>query len=130
MNRACLVGNVVRDPMSKRIGDYTMTLFTIAVRQTKDKTNFIDCEAWGKTAELVRDYAKKGRMISVDGFIKAGMVDGKNPGERIYRMVVSAQSIGFVGRQPDDQESARKRSAPVSIDKADTEDDLLDDIPF
>lgn len=74
MNKLILVGRIVRDPEVKAIGDNNMVAkFTVAVnRNYKDKdgerpTDFIPCEAFGKTAEFVSNYLTKGRLVSVEG---------------------------------------------------------------
>ena len=74
LNCLNLVGRLTKDPELKALGDNNVVAkFTIAVdRNYKDKegntpTDFIPCEAFGKTAEFVGNYLSKGRMISVSG---------------------------------------------------------------
>ena len=69
MNSCNFVGRLVRDPESK---SPTVAKFTIAVdgydsaTKTK-KADFIPCVAFGRTAEVVMSYAKKGRQVAVGG---------------------------------------------------------------
>ena len=74
LNCLNLVGRLTKDPELKALGDNNVVAkFTVAVdRNYKDKdgnkvTDFIPCEAFGKTAEFVGNYLNKGRLISISG---------------------------------------------------------------
>ena len=49
-----------------------MMTFIIAVNRAKSEADFIRCNAWGKTAEFIRNYFSKGSMIAILGNIHAG----------------------------------------------------------
>ena len=71
MNIGGITGNLTRDPELRRTGDgKAVASFCVAVKRpyTKDKTDFIDCVAWGQIAEFVSKYFAKGSGIAVDGF--------------------------------------------------------------
>lgn len=89
-NKVILIGNVARDPETKTTTNQkTFAKFTVAVnREWKDangnkvsEADFINCQAWGKLAEIVRDYVSKGKQVMVDGrlsvrkYTDAGGVD-------------------------------------------------------
>ena len=71
MNTVILTGRVTKDIETRDTSTgRKVASFTIAVdRRTKDgkATDFFDCVAWGKTAELLGEYVKKGNMIVVNG---------------------------------------------------------------
>lgn len=72
INSVIIMGRFTRDPELRHTqSGKAVTSFTIAVdRPVKDgekKTDFIDCVAWGNTAEFVSEYLSKGRMVVVAG---------------------------------------------------------------
>jgi single-strand DNA-binding protein len=71
-NVCVISGNLVRDPELSPVGDSKVCRFTLAVNDgygEKQKTYFIDCEAWGKVAETISSYCTKGKKISVTGIL-------------------------------------------------------------
>lgn len=77
LNKCVFMGRMTRDPELRSTGSgKSVTSFTIACeRDMKDKdgsraTDFIDCVAWGSTAEFAAKYFGKGRMAIIDGRIQ------------------------------------------------------------
>jgi single-strand DNA-binding protein len=74
-NVICITGRVARDPELRRTGSgKAVTSFSVACerdfadKQTgKKEVDFIDCVAWGGTAETIEKYFSKGRMINLTG---------------------------------------------------------------
>ena len=102
MNNVGLVGNFARDAELKVIpgGDKTVTSFTIAVdRPHTDKTDFINCIAWGKTAEFIGNYGTKGRKAELTGYITTSSWD-KGDGTKGYRTDVTVEDFKFVDKKP------------------------------
>jgi|LSQX01.2.fsa_nt_gb single-strand DNA-binding protein len=93
MNTISLIGNMAYDPELKQTQtEKSVTKFTIAVKDkfNRDKTDWIDCVAWGKTAELCAEYLKKGNKVGVVGRLSTRTYenkDGKNV--KVYEVVVS-----------------------------------------
>ncbi|MBT7658458.1 MAG: single-stranded DNA-binding protein, partial [Phycisphaerae bacterium] len=78
-NKVLLMGNLTRDPELKRTSsDMAVAQLSIAVnRQYKDRngeqvkeTTYVDCEAWGRTAEVMSQYLAKGKPVFVEGRLK------------------------------------------------------------
>lgn len=70
LNNVTLMGRLVRDPELRYTQNQTpVASFSLACeRDTKDKTtDFIDCTAWRRTAEIINEYMMKGQMIVVTG---------------------------------------------------------------
>lgn len=73
MNKLMIVGRLTKDPEARMAGEWAATKFTIAVdRDRKDKegnkiTDFIPCDAIGKTAEFINTYLTKGRLVAIEG---------------------------------------------------------------
>lgn len=85
MNNVQLVGRLVRDIDCQIRGNNLMVgRFTIAVnRRTKSEADFISCVAFGRTAEVLRDYTHKGSRIGIVGRIQTGSYKA-NDGKTVY----------------------------------------------
>ncbi len=90
-NKVILMGNLTRDPELKRTSnDMAVTQISIAVnRQYKDKngeqvkeTTYVDCEAWGRTAEVMAQYLSKGKPVFVEGRLKLDQWQDKDGNNR------------------------------------------------
>ena len=94
MNIFCGTGRLVADPTSRKAGDYQVASFTIAINRDfskEEKTDFIDCEAWGKTAEYVTNYLKKGVLISIVGRVQKD--SWEKDGEKRYKTYINADRV-------------------------------------
>lgn len=68
MNMVFLTGRLVRDPeLRQSKNGKAVCTFTLAVQETKDKANFINCVAWEKNAENINHFFMKGNPILVIG---------------------------------------------------------------
>lgn len=67
---------------------------TIAVSSGKDKTNFIPCQAWEKTAEIIAQYFNKGNMIAITGSLQVNNYKDKDGNNR-SRTYVLVREITF-----------------------------------
>ena len=71
MNFVTLVGRLVKDPELRRTGNgNAITNFTLAISESKENTDFIDCRAFKKNAENLATFKMKGDLIGVSGKIK------------------------------------------------------------
>lgn len=77
MNKLILCGNVVRKPEYKETANTQLAQFTLAINEGKDLTTFVDCQAWGKTAEIVDKYVDKGHKLLVEGRLSLTEYEGK-----------------------------------------------------
>ena len=73
MNTVILKGRLGQDPELKEVGnDKKVVNFSIATNdgtKEKPKTNWNNCSAWGRTAEVINQYFKKGDEIMITGAI-------------------------------------------------------------
>lgn len=68
MNQVILTGRLTKDPELRQTqSNKAVCAFTLAVQETKDKANFINCVAWEKNAENINRFFKKGNPILVAG---------------------------------------------------------------
>ncbi len=84
MNKQFMIGRLTRDPEShKTRADKPYTKFSVAVdRKYKNKddkkvTDFFNCVAWGSLGEYIAKYAKKGKLVYVEGENRSNLNDGK-----------------------------------------------------
>ena len=97
MNLVVLTGRLVRDPELK-YGQSGMAYckFTLAVNRMRkdDPADFISCAAFGKTAELIGEYLRKGNNTGVQGRIQTSTFEVN--GEKRYRTEVIVDRIEFL----------------------------------
>ncbi len=89
LNKAILMGRFARDPECKYIGDRKVANFTLAVDRGRKNANgereadFIDCAAWGSSAEFVQKWFAKGMMAIVVGRIQTRHWEDRNGNKRV-----------------------------------------------
>lgn len=102
MNKIILMGRLVRDPELKYTEntDKAYTKFTIAVQRNfklpdgSREADFIPIRVWGKKAEIVCKYVKKGNYITVSGRLRTGSYEDKE-GNKKYITEVVAEDFKF-----------------------------------
>jgi single-strand DNA-binding protein len=106
MNSVNLIGRLTKDPELKKFkNDKSAVTFTLAVNRNKEKTDFIRCTAWNKTAELVKKFTQKGTQIGVSGAILTDSYE--KDGRTVYTTEVNVNSVTLLGQNstastPDD----------------------------
>lgn len=60
-------GNLGKDPELKEVRGDQVAVFSLAARTGKDETTWINCAVWGKRAQTVAQYLKKGSKITIVG---------------------------------------------------------------
>lgn len=108
MNQVSLVGRLTRDPELRYTqGGTAYCRFTLAVdrglnkekrKEAEEKNlptaDFISCQAWGKTAEIISQYVTKGHLFSISGTIQTGRYE--KDGHTIYTTDVVVRSFDFI----------------------------------
>lgn len=95
MNNVSIVGRFTRDLELKYSKEgKAMLKSSVAVSRTKEITDFINIVAFGKTAELIAEYHKKGDLIAFNGSIWTGSYDKE--GQKVYTFEVCINQITFV----------------------------------
>lgn len=96
INNVVIQGRLTKDVELKRAGETVLTNFTVACnRIKKDETDFINCTAFGKVAEVMEKYTKKGSLVVVQGRIQVEVVE-KDGKKQTYVKVVANQ-VDFSG---------------------------------
>ena len=102
-NKVILMGNLTRDPEIREAGSSQVCSFSIAVNRKwrkrdgdqQEEVTFVDCECWGKTAEIVAKYLEKGSAVHLDGRLKLDVWEDKD-GSKRSKMRVVAENVGFL----------------------------------
>ena len=127
MNLVVLMGRLVRDPDIKYSKDnMCVGKFTVAVdRRGKDKeTDFISCTAFGKTAEFVEKYIKKGTKVVLEGRWQTGSYTNKE-GTKVYTNDCIVDQIEFA-----ESKKAEETAPKAPDDFMNVPDNIDDEIPF
>lgn len=93
------IGNLTADPKYGEKDDIKYCNFSIAVNNPFDKedTEFVKVSAFGKQAELCRDYLQKGSQVCIEGRVKAGAyID--NQGNPQATLNINANEVQFLNR--------------------------------
>ena len=106
VNKVILLGNVGKDPEIRTTqGGMTVASFSLATAErAKDQTgNWIDKTEWHnlvafqRTAEIVRDYVKKGTQVFIEGKIQTRSWDDKESGQKKYRTEILINELSLLG---------------------------------
>lgn len=115
MNKCSLMGRLTRDPEVRANGENAVARFSIAVnRRFKNAegnydADFINCVAFGKSAEFVEKYFHKGDMIAVTGRIQTGNYTNKD-GVKIYTTDVVVEEIDFCGGKSENSATSNTKN--------------------
>jgi single-strand DNA-binding protein len=104
-NKVILVGNLTRDPELRytpkgtaiaKIGLAVNRSWKSETGETREEVTFVDVEAFGKQAETIGQYFKKGRPILVEGRLRLDQWDDKQTGQKRSRLGVVLESFTFL----------------------------------
>jgi len=122
MNKTILIGRLTKDPETRTTQNgKNVTNFSIAVQRpyTKDKTDFFNCVAFGKTGEIVAQYFKKGSRIGLSGHVQIDKVE-KDGNARYFTSIV-ANDVEFIDTKAESTQTEAVEELPEIDDK---------DLPF
>lgn len=131
LNEVRLIGRLTRDPELRAIPSGTsITNISLATSRKykgqdgvlREETTFVDITCWGKTAETVAKYCKKGRQIFVGGRLKLDTWEDKTTSQKRSKLSVVAENVQFLDRRDDMGSSAPPMSDPAVMEEAPTAD--------
>ena len=104
-NKVILLGNLTRDiELRTTQGGQALAKFGMAINrkwsqngETKESTCFVDCTAWGRTAEVLNQYVGKGSPLFVEGRLDYQTWEDKNGGGKRSKLEVVVENFQFVG---------------------------------
>jgi single-strand DNA-binding protein len=121
-NKVILAGNLTRDPELRYTPKGTaVTEIGVAVNRTwrdesgatQEEVTFVDVAAYGKQAEVIGQYLKKGRPILIEGRLKLDQWDDKQTGQKRSKLRVVLEGFQFLDSGNRGGEGAPAGSAPA-----------------
>jgi single-strand DNA-binding protein len=149
-NKVILVGNLTRDPELRytpkgmaiaKLGLAVNRVWRNEAGETKEEVTFVDVDAFGKQAETIGQYLKKGRPILVEGRLRLDQWDDKQTGQKRSKLGVVMENFQFLdsggrsegGSGPADPPARRPAAAPPAAEPAGetgSPSSEEDDVPF
>ena len=150
-NKVILVGNLTRDPELRytpsgkaiaKVGMAVNRTWTSESGEKKEEVTFVDVDIFGRTAENVSQYMRKGSSMLIDGRLRLDQWDDKQTGQKRSKLGVVAESVQFLGSPrgaeggaPGPAAAPRPRPASAAAPEAPSGDDAPpppseDDVPF
>ena len=105
VNKVILLGNVGKDPEIRSTAGGTMVAsFTLATSDRQkdgqgnwqDRTEWHNLKAFNRTAEIIRDYVKKGSKLYIEGKITTNSWDDKESGQKRYRTEIIVNDLSLL----------------------------------
>lgn len=136
-NKVVLAGRITRDPELRFLPKGTaVAQFGMAINrrwktdtgEQKEEVTFVDIDCWGKTAETISKFFKKGSSILVEGRLKTESWEDKTTHQKRSKLGVTMESFSFLDGKSEGSEGAPARTtAPAG--GAPAEDDSTQ-VPF
>ena len=130
MNNVILTGNLTKD-IELRVTNTgkKVAQFSIGVRRDAETSDFPTCVAWGKTAELLAKYCKKGSKIGIVGSIQTSKYE--KDGRTVYSTIVAVSSVEFMSGGTNNHPSQEHAENEPKTSENTTDIDISnDDLPF
>lgn len=149
-NKVILVGNLTRDPELRYTAKGTaIAKLGVAVNRTwisetgekKEETTFVDVDVFGRTAENVGQYLRKGSPLLVEGRLRLDTWEDKQTNQKRSKLSVVAETIQFLGSPrggpdsgaataPGRPAAAAPATAPPGAAEPEIPPTEEDDVPF
>ncbi len=136
VNKVIIIGNLGADPELRYTpSGQAVANFRVATSeswqdkqgQKQERTEWHRIVAWGKLAELVVEYLKKGRQAYIEGKLQTRQWDDRD-GNKRYTTEIVANTVQFLGGRPGEGTgktyTEAKASAPSKSDTAPADDDI------
>ena len=156
VNKVILLGNLGKDPEIKflpsgqavaNFGLATTERYKDKAGEWQDKTEWHNITAYGRQAEIIRDYVKKGHKLFIEGRLTTRSWDDKDTGKKVYRTEIVVSDLSLLSGRGEGEGGGggsyggsraasgssggydQRPAAPVQDDYGDT-GITDDDIPF
>ena len=129
MNKVQLIGRTTKDIECRYTSKTQKAVanFTLAVNRMRkdDGADFISCIAWGKTAELMEKFVKKGNLVGISGRIQTGSYE--KDGHKFYTTDVIVEEMEFLEKR---QSSSSQTPQETNEEVPEGFAYLNEDLPF
>lgn len=138
-NKVILAGHITRE-LDLRYAQSGTAILQIGLAVTdkygsgenrKEKTCFVDCTAFGKSAEIIHQYVGKGDPILIEGRLELSQWKDKKTGDNRSKLGVVVESFQFLGSPGGKRDSAPPKRPPQKREEPqEQEEPDYGDIPF
>lgn len=147
-NKVILMGNLTRDPETRvtatglticKLGLAVSRVYSTKDGERKEETTFVDIDAFGKQAEVITKYMRKGKPIHIEGRLRLDQWESQD-GQKRSKLNVVLENFQFVGGRDDgdssnsgggyEKSSPPAREAKPAADFNNSDDTLDEDVPF
>lgn len=121
-NRVTLIGNLTRDPQVKHLpNSLVIAEFGLAMSrryrtqggEDREEVCFVDCTAFGKQAQVISEYARKGRQLFIEGRLKYDVWEDKSGHGKRSKLSVVIENFQFLGSREDGARPQRAETAEL-----------------
>jgi single-strand DNA-binding protein len=104
INKVVVVGRLVRDPELRQVGSGT-SLCKISIAngrnytvngERKEETSYFNCTAWGKQAEIINQYCRKGKQVAIEGRLQQNRWQGTD-GKTMSAVDIVIEKLQMLG---------------------------------
>lgn len=109
-NKVILVGNLTRDPELSYLPNSQTPVVEVGIAvnrtwrgqdgQQREETTFVDCSAYGRQAEVINQYMRKGRPLMIEGRLRLSQWETQD-GQRRSKLRVVIENFQFLGGRDD-----------------------------
>lgn len=127
-NKVMLIGNLTRDvelkytPSGKAIADIGLAInhnWKNDAGEKMESVTFVDVTLWGRVAEIVAEYCKKGRPLFVEGRLELDQWDDKTTGQKRSKLKVVGENIQLLGSGGDAKGQGAPSGKAADVDETD-----------
>ena len=122
LNRVQLIGYLGKDPETrftpngKKVANFRMAITNRwkSGEETKEYTEWVNIEAWGRLGEICQEYLHKGSLAYIEGRLRTDRVEDK--GETKFYTKVVALGLQMLDRKPTEEPVAAVEEAPAEYE--------------
>lgn len=132
LNKVSLIGNLTADPVNKNLpSGQSVALFTLATnyswrdvrtKEKKTRADFHKIVAWGRLAEIISAYLKKGSKIFIEGRLQNRVWEDKNKNKRYTTEVIASDLIMLGGGHKKDVKGDETAKEEIDVEEIQVED--------
>lgn len=132
MNKVIEIGRLTKDPeITTSTSGTTFARFSIAVdrrfkKEGEPEADFFNCTAFGKTAEFISAWIKKGTKVAIVGRLQNNNYTNKE-GQKVYDVRIMVEEIEFAESKKEGQEKPQENQG---ADFLNVPDGLVEELPF
>lgn len=141
LNKVLIMGTLTRDPELKytpkgtaivELGMAINRTYTTDNGEKREEVVFVDITFWGKTAEVIGEYCKKGKPLFVEGRLQLDTWDDKESGKKRSKLKIVGDNFQFLGGKSEssDTKEERPQKQPASQQPKPPNLDAAGDAPF